>query len=214
MKKIILAIVLFCLPLIKTEAFYCSYSEQARLKKMASNINYTYDFVEVNNTVSFKITLVNLRQELYLVDEASKQPYYYNGEEMVLDGYKSGDIIKFNVYSNVEYCNDLLYTIVITLPTYNPYYSDNVCLGLNNYSLCGRWTKHNYSYEEFVKRVTDYRESLNKPEQPQEVVDNTRSIWDIVVDYIIEYYYIPLLLIIVGCSVGIYISNKKSNMYR
>jgi len=75
MKKILLAFALMCLPFIKVEALYCSYSEQARLKKMASNINYTYDFVEVDNTVNFKITLVNLRPELYLVDPLTEQEW-------------------------------------------------------------------------------------------------------------------------------------------
>jgi len=214
MKKILLAFALMCLPFIKVEALYCSYSEQARLKKMASNINYTYDFVEVDNTVNFKITLVNLRPELYLVDPLTEQVYNYNGEELVLDNRKSGEVVKFNVYSNVEYCTEQLYTITITLPTYNPYYKDSICSGLDSYSLCGRWTKHSYNYDEFVKKVSDYKASLNKPNDPDVITEHQRGIWDVIANYMVKFYYIPLLLIIIGCSVGIYIQNKKSNLYR
>lgn len=213
MKKIFAAIVLLCLPLIKVEAYYCSYQQQARLKGLASNINTSYDFVEKNNKATFSITLTNLNPDLYIIDMTNNKTYEYTKDEIKINGYSSGQVVKYQVYSNVEFCSNLLYTISVALPSYNPYYKESVCDGLNNYSLCERWTKHNLNKEQFIERVNQYRDSLRGGSTEIETPKEEDAIWDIILEYILKYYYVPLILIIIGCSIGIYVSNKKSNIY-
>ncbi len=51
-----------------------------------------------------------------------------------------------------------LKTITINAPNYNPYYNDPICEGLNNLSICQKWSKVELDYEGFVKKVNEYKE--------------------------------------------------------
>lgn len=211
MKKIVVLIALLLLPISKINAFYCTNSEMTRYKRLASNINYSYDYIEQNDDVTFKITLVNLNSEVYLVDSNGK--YYYQDNEIVIDAL-DGQNISFKVYPRNNYCDtELLYTINITLPTYNKYYNDEICKDIQNYKLCQRWANINLNYEEFTKKVNEYKQSLIKEEPIVEEEKVEESLLDYIIYYFAKYYYVILIAIIVFASIGIYKSSKKDNIY-
>lgn len=215
MKKFFLVgLFLLLLPIMRIKAFYCRYSDISYLKKVASNINTSYDYVETTEGVTFSITLTNLNSELYLVDSLNKR-YDYKDNELTISGYHPGQTIQFKVYTTRQFCEkELLSTIRLTLPSYNPYYKDKVCSGLEDYNLCNRWSSHGLSYTDFVKRVNQYKQSLIK-EQPiePEPVTQDNSIIQFIARLLVDYYYIILGIVIIGCSVGIYVMNKKNNTY-
>lgn len=216
MKKfVILFLLILFLPLIKVEGYYCSFSDIARLKKIASNINTSYDYEIKNNEAYFEITLVNLNEEMYLVDTSNNKTYNYSSNTIKLNNYKSGSTVKFNVYPiNSDCADELLRTIVVVLPKYNSYYDDEICQGIEDYSLCQKWSTHNLSYTEFVKKINIYKESLKK-DNPVIIQDeDDSSIFDLILQFLIKYYYIPLIVLIIGCGIGIYTLNKKSDIYK
>lgn len=213
MKKILLFSLVLLFPIIKVNALYCSYSDLAYLKKLASNISYYYDYEEINNNVSFKITLTNLQDELYIVDSTSGKRYDYSDKEITIDGYQSGQIIRYYVYSTKGDCEDVLYTVVVNLPTYNPYYRDEICKGIENYTLCQKWSTHGLSYEKFKERVQSYLEVEKPTEVIEEEPEEEYNFLDILIDILLDYYYIPLIIVVIGSSIGIYVINKKSDVY-
>lgn len=211
MKKILIFMLLLIFPLVKVNGYYCNYQDVAKYKKIASNINYSYEYIETDNDVVFKITLVNLDPSLYLKDSKSNV-YYYTSSEIVVDG-KSGENISFYVYPTDTFCKkESLYTIRIQLPTYNKFYKDEICKGIETYELCNKWSTHNLSYEKFTSKVISYKESLKKDEIIIEVNDE-KTILDYIIKFAIDYYYVILILIIFICSTIIYIKNKKSDIY-
>lgn len=215
-RKIFIFLLAFLIPIINVNAYYCKNSEISRYKGLASNIGTFYEYQEDGNKLTFSITLVNLSDELYIVDVTNNKKYIYENEEITISGYSPGVTVKYNVYAVNENCSDdLLYTIRVVLPNYNPYYSDSICEGLDDYILCQKWHKHNLSYKSFVNSVNKYRESLvEKPIEEIPSIDPQYGLLDAILDVVSKYYYIILITIIIVCSIGIYINNKKSDIYR
>ena len=213
MKKIIILFLLTLFFPIKVEGYYCSFSEIARLKKIASNINISYDYKIVNDDALFEITLVNLNKELYITSD--NRTYNYKSDVLKIDNYKSGTTVKFYVYPTDRDCSDeLLRTINIVLPKYNSYYDDEICVGIENYSLYQKWSTHNLSYTEFVKQVNLHKESLNKDVIVDIKQEENSSVFNAIFQFLIDYYYIILIILIITSGIGIYIINKKSDIYK
>ena len=215
-KKIVIFLLALIIPTINVEGFYCKYSDIAKYKGLASNISTYYDYEETGNNISFSVTLTNLNENLYIVDTTNNKYYYYKSNELTISGYKPGQTIKYNVYTTDSNCSEkLLYTIRIILPDYNPYYKDNVCNEVNNYIFCQKWYKHDLDYNSFVKKVVQYKESLkNEPVIEQPNIEDEYGLFQIFIDIWIDYYHVFLISIIAICGVVIYVTNKKSNIYK
>lgn len=214
MKKIIFVLFLaLFIPFTTVEGSYCKYSELARLKRMASNINTSYDYVETEEDAIFNITLVNLSEELYLIDLNSETRYDFINSEMNIPNYESGTSVIYMIYSTDEDCGeDPLYTIRINLPSYNMFYKDDLCKGIENYSLCQKWSSNYLGYNEFEKKVKAYKDSLEKDNKVS-IEEEEPSLLYFVIQFILENYYFMLIAIIGISGMLIYIINKKSDVY-
>lgn len=208
---------LVCLFLFITpvNAFYCRYEDLSYYKKLASNINVSYDYEETDNNIIFTVVITNLQPNYYIVDVSTGIRYNYTGQDILISGYRSGQSIQYTVYTTHTNCEDqILNTIRLTLPTYNAFYKDAVCEGVSDYSLCNRWSSHGLDYYAFTRKVNQYKASLNEKEMPnekEEIPDNSIVQW--IIRFVGEYYYIFLVIIIVSSGIGIYIINKKDSMY-
>ena len=213
-KKIVIFLLLLMLPITNVKGGYCKYSDIAKYKGLASNISTYYDYKEMDNKIEFSVNLINLNESLYIIDTTTNKRYNYKSNELTISGYNSGQTIKFNVYTNDKNCFDqLLYTIRVNLPDYNPYYKDEICNGFDNYIYCQKWYKHSLNYDEFVKKVNKYKESLKEQPIIEQPIDEKISLFEIILDIWLEYYYIFLIPIILICTLTIYIVNKKSDIY-
>ena len=213
MKRIVIVFILMLLfPMVKVNGAGCDYSNLSRLKKIASNVNISYDYIEKNNDVTFNITLNNLNKEIYFVDLTNYRTYNYTKEEFVITGYQSGESIRYDFYSK-DCPSQVLASIRLNLPSYNSYYKDEVCKGVESYSLCQKWSSHNLSYEKFLERVTNYKNSLiSEPEPLPEPTVNELSITQIIINFLLDYYVIILIVLILGL-VGVYMLSKKDDVY-
>ena len=214
MKKVIVIFILTLLiPVTSVKGYYCKNSEVARYKGLASNISITYDYVEKDHNVTFSITLSNLKPDLYIVDASTDLRYNYVKDELTIDGYKPSQKVKFNVYpTNPDCSNNLLYTIMLELPGYNPYYDDPICDGIGNYIYCQKWYSHNLNHNSFYVKVSNYKYSL-KPTRTDEEQQETNSLLLLVLKFWSQYYYIISPIVIVIGSAGVIIINKKSDIY-
>lgn len=213
MKRIIFLLILF-LFIPKVNALNCQFSEMARAKKLASNVNISYDYVEKNNSVTFSINLLNLHKDIYFVDETNGKIYNYSKNEINLSNYKSGQTVKYTFYSTHPDCNEPLVTLRVVLPTYNQYYKDQVCVGAETYSLCQKWSSHGLAYDEFVKKVNEYKESLNKKQEnnnSEKIEQNSfiNALISLLVDY---YIYITIFFILLVVAVILY-RKRNDNIY-
>ena len=214
MKKLMCLFFFLSLIPIKNVQAKCMYSDIAELKKIAANVNYSYEYNIVENEALFNITLTNLTTDIYFVDETTNKIYKNKAAEITLKNYASGETIIYKFYpSNSDCSSTNLYTIRITLPKYNKYYNNSVCNGATEYSLCQRWSSHNLDYSSFVEKVSQYK--LNKQEQQQALskeVDND-SLFHYIILFLTEYYYIILIILGATISIMAYIRNKRNSIY-
>jgi len=193
----------------------CNYSQIARLKSFASNVNITYDYYIQNNTAYFNVTLTNITPEIYFIDSNSNKKYTYsdtqNGQITIYNQIYSK--ISYKFYSNLPECHGVkLNTKYHTLPSYNIYYNSALCKGIENYNLCQKWVKNNYSYDEFEELVNKYKNSKSEEKVENEVeITYEKTVFDYFVEFYVKYYYLILIGIIVICFVVIYFNKKKNS---
>ncbi len=207
--RVVFFIVLFAIPF--TAEANCNYTEKVRLQKMVGNVSFGYRYKESKYSVVFEITVSNLTNEIYMVDRSTGKYYYSNNEDIILENYQNGETIRFDFYArNTDCTSDKLFTNYVTLPTYNPYYSSNICKGIEDFELCQKWLKHSMTYKEFLEGVTKYlnkNETIIKP-----VVSEDEFNWDAIIEFWANYYiYILLSIIIIG-GVILYLHEKKSDL--
>ena len=192
----------------------CEYSEISRLKSFTSNINITYDYYIYNNQAYFNVTLNNIVPGMYFIDSTTGIKYNYsdtNDGEITINGYSnSGGNYKF--YSSLDKCYGVkLGNKYYSFPTYNRYYENELCKENKNYSLCQKWIKVTYSYDEFKKKIEDYNKNNQiSDEQKQPIVVYNKTVLDILVGFYVKYYYVILISIIVICAIIMVINRRKN----
>ena len=168
MKKTIILMTLFILFPVSCKALNCSYAEQAKLRKVASSVTTSYDYIEENDNVTFNVTLTNITDEIYIHDSIKNIDYRFNGSsELVIDGYEPGTNVRYLIYPTKDGCTtSYLASKYVNLPYYNKYYKDPLCEG-KSYSICSKWQKVTLSYDEFTKKINEYDKKNNDNDMDQ-----------------------------------------------
>jgi hypothetical protein len=194
----------------------CEYSQISRLKSLVSNVNLSYDYNVINNTVYFNVTINNLVPEVYFIDSHTGKTYYYSDSldgEIVIKNYQniSGD---YKFYSALNQCYGVkLGNKYYTFPSYNYHYETTLCQENKNFSLCQKWIKVNYTYDELKEIIDEYNEKKNFIDEDQKIDTEYKETYlDILVKIYIKYYYFILIGIIVICVI-LMIINKKKNSF-
>lgn len=208
LKYIICLIILFP---ISVRGALCDNSYKVKLRNLAQNITTSYDYVETNGNAIFSISFYNLNSELYIVDSKNNKRYNYSGDSLTIDGFNSDTNYKFEVRSSNSLCDSsVLYYIYVATPAYNPFYNDKVCEGVS-YKYCNKWQKNTLSYDEFVKNVNDFK---NKKDVINNDDDNIKGLFDIILEFYVNNYYVILPSLIVISLIYIVIKsiiNRKKN---
>ena len=211
MKKIVYAFFTFFIGILSTKALLCDYSSFAKIQKHAMQVNITSNFKEMDESVTYSITIYNLRQNQYIIDTSTEKKYNYgydinNPSEITINDIEKSGMYKFEVYSLDNDCNNKpLNTLYIQLPTYNKYYKDKLCKGIENYKLCQRWFGTSITYDQFRNQVSEYKASLSESSQEEE----EQGFLDYFIDLYINNYYIVLPILIVILLIPIYIIYRK-----
>ena len=209
-KKIILLTLLLIFP-ISGKALDCGYAEQARLRKIASNVTTSYEVVENGDTAKFNITLTNVTNEIYIHDNVRNTDYYFNGSnEITISGYEPGTNVRYLIYPTRGNCtSSYLTNKYVNLPYYNKYYKDPLCEG-KSYSICGKWQRVTLTYDEFVKTINEYDKKNNEGIK-EEKSDDKNNIFDIISKFIFDYY---IFIIAVGAVIFVLTSLLKKKKSR
>ena len=216
-KKILFLIVGFLL--FKTDAFAltyggCEYSAIARLKSLVGNINISYDYKIVENKAYFDVTLTNIPEGVYFVDNKTNLTYSYddtdNGE-LTIKNYE-GNSGTYKFFSALTDCyGTSLSSKYYNFPKYNIYYGDELCLDIPNYSLCQKWASVNYNRDEFEKIVNEYKNKENSSLEEQITVVYEKNLIDKIAELYAKYYYLFLGAMILACVISIIIKRRKDS---
>lgn len=208
--KIFFMMFLFCILPINTKAIsWCSNNEKASLKKLATNINVSYNYKINNNKATFDVTISNLLPNMYFIAEDGNKYYSNttNNGEITFYNLVQGHSFRFDVYGNGVCDDELLYTFYATTPTYNRFYNLNVCENAKEYKLCQRWVKHELTQNEFINEVKNYINDRDKNINIEE--ENKINPFSYVLNFI-QMYYIHIIVIIAVIIITIkFIKYKK-----
>ena len=210
-KSLLLIMVIF-LSLTKVNAAACDNNEKVNYQEKAKNISYSYKYVD-NDT--FNITFTNIDSSFYLVNMENMQEYDYANGEMTINNITPGKSYRFNVFTKDDNpcSSSSIYSIYITLPYYNPYYTDSLCEGIKNYKYCKKFINKMISSEEFEKSVTKYRKSLEREKEKTNKKTNLPSMFSYAIDFYLDYYFIILPVIIIASITVIIKHNKKEELF-
>lgn len=219
MKKVFLIIMFLLVIPIKVSAI-CPYEEKVRLNNIAKNLDLTYDYYYVDNKVRFTITITNLHPDIYIYDKEHFLKLYYNtmydnSKEISINGFLSGESYIFQIYGNTPNCmNELIMTQYKTVPAYNAYSTDPLCIGIEEFDLCQKWKSAPISYDEFVRLVTEYKDSkeVEEEKEKEEIKDFSYYI-RLVLDHVSEYYiFYVAAMILMGILVYLLRQNDNFNI--
>ena len=215
MKKsfLIILLVVIILPLnANASSKICDREEYNKLKQIAYNVNISYELV-IDETTEygyyFKIFVSNLTEDIkikhltkfYTYDEESE-----NKSKTDINLRLGGGLsYEFLIYGTSKtWCIDEYVGVKrITLPTYNLYFTHKECIGYEEFSLCKKWYSGDINSEtDFLKRLEEYKKSLEKKEEIKENNRKNSSIIDKIINFYTEniYYTLPITVVVLLSS--------------
>ena len=213
MKKCLLVLMLFVLCPIQSKAIMCNNESKVKYSEMAKNISVSYEYQEVDNDIVFNIKITNIPETFIIEDYRTGKKYRYSSSELVIPNVSKNTSYKFNILKDDQFCSgEILYTHYINIPSYNYYYKDEVCKGIEDYKLCNKWLNITVSYEEWKNKVIEYKNSLNKKDDVL-IEEEEKGIFDIIIDFYLDWYYLILPSIIIISLVSIYLYNRKHDLF-
>lgn len=194
MKKIIY-ILMFCLffaipNIVKANEYYnCDQYDLIKLQKLASNVTTTYEHQEVfpneakYGIVTFKVYIDNLDSRIYLKNTETNAIYTTLTRQVIIDNVLPGTNIALTAFANDYGCHgEELVTMYINVPSYNKFYTDELCETYPKNKLCKKWSLVDISYDEFKKRLL---ESERKEEIIIEEEEKKKTFIDYFLDVIV-----------------------------
>lgn len=192
----------------------CTVEDKMRYSTLASNITTSYEYKENNQSVTFDVTIHNVHKDLVVVDTNNKR-YESNSNNLndfTISNLKDGNNYSFHVYAKSGDCSYRLFnTLYVSTPKYNKYYSDPVCNGASDYSLCQKWAEvGNITYEQFKSNVEEYK---NPKKDVIEEQENDNKNWLYMIGDFWAKYYLYILGGMIIILVPIIIVVKRREHY-
>jgi hypothetical protein len=227
MKKILslLAIVILSFIIYKPCAHAlseaCTAAEKTRLRELATATKISYEYIVepgINEEFTkryYKVTVSNFKADFYVYNETNGMFISYKNDNTATYDLYNGGTYLFPFYGATGTACDgyLITTKNIQIIEYNPYSSDPLCKGHENYELCKKFTNIKVdTYDEFKLRVAAYIKSLDKKDDDQggKSSDPDNTIWDNIKNFITHNYMIILIsIIVVGITSIVLIEVKK-----
>lgn len=191
----------------------CTSEELNELKTKADEIKITYEHLGAVETPTgptydyFDVRVKNVPDDYYVIVFGNKKMEPENNLITIKMSFGEEEI---DIYSNK--CDEKLKTISFKLPRFNIYSLDPLCEDIDgdDFSLCDKYYDYDVSYDNFVKRVTSYRNTHNVTKKEEPVKEE--SIFDKIIKIIKDnIMYIGVGLSIVGIIIGliVLIKNRK-----
>ena len=200
MKKLILFLFVFLIFSIKVNA-QCTSEELNNLMKEVGQITINYTYNEQTN--KFKIYVEGLSSNIYINVKNEGIISWDENKEKAIANLLPGKTYVFEFVSGMSSsCYfKTLNSRSITLPFFNQYYKDELCVNNENYDLCKKFVYYRVnSYEEFKLRLNSYIKGLKKEKLPIEKPKDKekKDLFIETLKFLEKYYLFIAIPIIVG----------------
>lgn len=212
-KYLILLFSVIVLCPMNVKGLMCANSKKVEYQEMAKNIAVNYEYVESDNDVTFSIKISNIPNMFIVYDAVNQKTYNYSSSELIINNVNKNTSYRFDIYKHDDACSWInFYSHYVNVPPYNYYYKDEVCSDIKDYKLCSKWLNVTVSYDEWKNKVLEYKNSLNKDNE-EEKEEKVQGLFDIIIAFYANYYMFILPGIILLSLGGIYLYNKKHDLF-
>lgn len=202
---------------VNTKAVYevidsrCTDDIKLSLRKEAINVTYVVSKNIEKDKVSYTVNLYGITNNLVIKNSLTND--YLNNS--IIKDIKPGSNLTLTIYaSSNNFCKG--YTItskLIKIPYYNPYSTNDLCKGYEDYYLCKEEANITITKDEFESRLKSYILSIKKNETKDEEVipkEDTITNYDFL-GFIIKYrnYISGSGLVVLVLFIVKLISNSK-----
>ncbi len=204
---------LFIFPLITNAASSCNAQTMSNISSLANNVNIVYEVDTSSKTPIFTITLTNLTSDMIVFDRNASKTYkgFANtGSEMSVRTKMSGSY-SFIIYS--KQCKEQVATKSVSLPTYNVYYGDKLCDGLDQCDACQKWYGSNSDRKKFEQSVQECKRKQNAViEAEEKPVKQAQAWYESIAKIFLDFWWaiIILMIVIIGIYYAIRAKQKKN----
>lgn len=202
--KYLIAFLLFfvVIPNVNAARQVCSKSAMSEMKTKAYQISLNYELKErEDGSKFFEITVANIPKEIDVLYQGSYIGKNDEGKSSIdLLEEAGGTTLEFDMY--VAYGYPCVQTKVstkrLTLPKYNKYSELDLCIEYEEFPLCNKWYQGNIkSFDEFIEKLDQYRESLNKKPTEREIKE--KKFFEKIIDFYTEnaLFTIPITILLI-----------------
>ena len=195
---------MFCMLLFpNTSKAECSYERQAELSRIASNVQFSYNYeMKNNNTPSFTVNINNVPADIYIKEQNDLFNNVISNTDEYAETSASGITLIYNIYSNDDNCKDeRILTQYLSIPYYNYYANSEECIKYPNFKYCQMWLNSTISIDEFNNALEKYKSSQIK----KAVTEEDKSLIDIIAENI---NYILCVILALVILIIIYVIRK------
>lgn len=190
---------MFCMILFpNTSKADCSYERQAELSRMASNVQFSYNYeMGDNNTPLFTVNINNVPADIYIRKQNDLFGNVISNTSEYIESTVGGITLVYNIYSNDNNCRDeKILTQYLSIPYYNYYANSEECIKYPNFKYCQMWLNSSISLDEFNNSLEKYKSS----QVNDMVIEEDKSLIDIItenINYILGIIAIFVILVII-----------------
>lgn len=184
----------------------CSYERTAELSRIASNVQFSYNYeMNENGNPEFTVIVSNLTNDIYIKDDMTAELISGTGEVTI--SYPNGSSIQFKIYSNDSNCyGEKILTQYVNLPYYNYFSNNDECQNYPNFTYCQMWLNTDITIETFDESLEEYKNELQSDDEI-EVEEST--LWDDLLVFWDENKIMIILTMICIIGLIIYVCVKK-----
>ena len=212
-KSFIFIVCLFIFPIVTNAASSCNTATMSNISSLANNVNIVYEVDSSSKVPVFTITLSNLTSDMIVFDKNLGKTYkgFANtGSEISIKTKTSGSY-SFVIYS--KQCKEQVATKSVSLPTYNIYYGDKLCDGLDDCDVCQKWYGSNSDRKTFELGIQECKKKQSVVvEDEEEPIAQVQPWYEKIGNVFLKYWWaiIILMIIIIGIYYALRAKQKKN----
>ena len=212
-KSFIFIVCLFIFPIVTNAASSCNTATMSNISSLANNVNIVYEVDSSSKVPVFTITLSNLTSDMIVFDKNLGKTYkgFANTGSEISIKTKTGGSYSFVIYS--KQCKEQVATKSVSLPTYNIYYGDKLCDGLDDCDVCQKWYGSNSDRKTFELGIQECKKKQSVVvEDEEEPIAQVQPWYEKIGNVFLKYWWaiIILMIIIIGIYYAIRAKQKKN----
>lgn len=180
----------------------CDYQRKAELSRIASNVQFSYNYDENNN---FTVNITNLTDDIYIKyeDYATLYDQFIQGSNEFQMVIPSGLTMKYSIYSKDSFCPDeFIMDKFVSTPKYNLYSESEECKKNPEFKYCQRWMDTTIDQTKFNTELSKYVNSLKSD---NDKLESGESVFSIIFNFFKENIIFTVILVLCCFGVGMYI---------